>query len=118
MPKESVDVVGVGNAIVDVIAQVSDEFIAEEGLEKGSMTLIDDERADKLYKLMGTGQEASGGSAANTMAGIALLRWLPRPTSARSATMASGISLEPTCERSVSILISLAVEGPGDGPIV
>ncbi len=71
MPKDPVDVVGVGNAIVDVIAQVSDDFVADEGLEKGSMTLIDDDRADKLYKRMGTGQEASGGSAANTMAGLA-----------------------------------------------
>ncbi|MFT7598996.1 MAG: sugar/nucleoside kinase (ribokinase family) [Acidimicrobiales bacterium] len=66
-----VDVVGVGNAIVDVITQSDDDFVASQGLEKGSMTLIDDDRAHQLYDLMPPGVEASGGSAANTMAGIA-----------------------------------------------
>lgn len=66
-----VDVVGVGNAIVDVIAQASDEFVAEQGLAKGSMTLIDADRAHALYDSMGPGIEASGGSAANTVAGVA-----------------------------------------------
>lgn len=66
-----VDVVGVGNAIVDVITQSTDDFLAEQGLAKGSMSLIDDDRAHELYSLMGTGIEASGGSAANTMAGVA-----------------------------------------------
>ncbi len=67
----SVDVVGVGNAIVDVISHADDTFIGEQGLVKGSMTLIDDDRAHALYSLMGPGIEASGGSAANTMAGVA-----------------------------------------------
>lgn len=67
----TVDVVGVGNAIVDVIARASDEFVLGQGLVKGSMTLIDDDRAHVLYDLMGPGIEASGGSAANTMAGVA-----------------------------------------------
>ncbi len=66
-----VNVVGVGNAIVDVITHATDDFIAGQGLVKGSMTLIDDERAHALYDLMGPGIEASGGSAANTMAGVA-----------------------------------------------
>ena len=65
------DVVGVGNAIVDVIASVDDDFIAAHGLHKGSMTLIDAERATALYEAMPTGIEDSGGSAANTMAGVA-----------------------------------------------
>ena len=65
------DVVGVGNAIVDVIAAAGDDFVAAQGLAKGSMNLIDRERAAQLYGLMGPGIEASGGSAANTMAGIA-----------------------------------------------
>ncbi len=67
----SVDVVGVGNAIVDVIAHATDDFILEQQLAKGSMTLVDDDRAHALYDLMGPGIEASGGSAANTMAGVA-----------------------------------------------
>jgi sugar/nucleoside kinase (ribokinase family) len=67
------DVVGVGNAIVDVIATVDDEFIAAHDLNKGAMTLIDAERARSLYASMPPGIEASGGSAANTMAGLASL---------------------------------------------
>ncbi|MGF1599007.1 MAG: adenosine kinase [Acidimicrobiales bacterium] len=71
MPDHEVDVVGVGNAIVDVIAHATDDFIDEQGIEKGAMTLIDDDRAHELYDLMGPGIEASGGSAANTVAGVA-----------------------------------------------
>ncbi len=67
----SVDVVGVGNAIVDVIKQTGDDFVDSQGLTKNSMTLIDEDRAHELYALMGEGLEASGGSAANTMAGVA-----------------------------------------------
>jgi sugar/nucleoside kinase (ribokinase family) len=65
------DVAAIGNAIVDVIAQASDDFLAEEGLVKGSMVLIDDERATTLYARMGAAIEASGGSAGNTIAGLA-----------------------------------------------
>lgn len=69
----NLDVVGVGNAIVDVISTVDDEFIATHGLHKGAMTLIDADRATALYAAMPPGIEASGGSAANTMAGLASL---------------------------------------------
>jgi sugar/nucleoside kinase (ribokinase family) len=65
------DVVGVGNAIVDVIAQASEAQIARLGLAKGTMTLIDAAAAERLYAEMGAGIESSGGSAANTIAGIA-----------------------------------------------
>ncbi|MDH3680359.1 MAG: adenosine kinase [Acidimicrobiia bacterium] len=71
MQDQAVDVVGVGNAIVDVIAQASDEFLESQDLAKGAMALIDEARAHELYDLMGPAIEASGGSAANTMAGIA-----------------------------------------------
>ncbi len=71
MAEELVDVVGIGNAIVDVIARATDEFVAGQGLTKGSMSLIDEPRAEELYALMGPGIEASGGSVANTVAGIA-----------------------------------------------
>lgn len=67
------DVVGVGNAIVDVIATVPDAFLEDHGLVKGAMTLIETERATSLYAAMPPGIEASGGSAANTMAGVASL---------------------------------------------
>ncbi|MGB0695659.1 MAG: adenosine kinase [Rhodospirillaceae bacterium] len=67
------DVVGIGNAIVDVLSHAEDSFIAAKGLAKGSMNLIDQATADALYKEMGPGIEASGGSAGNTMAGVASL---------------------------------------------
>lgn len=67
----TIDVVGVGNAIVDVLASVDDSFILEHGLTKGSMTLIDAERAAVLHAAMPPGIVASGGSAANTMVGVA-----------------------------------------------
>jgi len=65
------DVTAVGNAIVDVLAQADDRFLSDHELEKGVMSIIDGARAEKLYGLMGPGVEASGGSAANTVAGIA-----------------------------------------------
>jgi len=67
------DVVALGNAIVDVIAQADDAFLAREGLAKGSMGLIDEARATSLYGVMGEGLETSGGSAGNTVAGVASL---------------------------------------------
>jgi sugar/nucleoside kinase (ribokinase family) len=68
------DVVAIGNAIVDVLAQSTDAFITEAGMNKGSMALVfSPEEADALYAKMGPGIEASGGSAANTVAGIAAL---------------------------------------------
>jgi sugar/nucleoside kinase (ribokinase family) len=69
----AIDVVGIGNAIVDVIAHADEGFLAQEGLAKGAMTLIDAARADALYAKMGPAIESSGGSAGNTMAGIASL---------------------------------------------
>lgn len=67
----ALDVVGVGNAIVDVIATTDDRFLAEHGMSKGSMMLVDQARAEALYAKMGAALIASGGSAANTIAGIA-----------------------------------------------
>jgi sugar/nucleoside kinase (ribokinase family) len=65
------DVVGIGNALVDVLTHEDDAFIEAHGLVRGSMTLIDTDRAEALYAAMGPGIEVSGGSAANTISGIA-----------------------------------------------
>ena len=65
------DVLGLGNAIVDVIARADDDFLARESLGKGSMALIDEARATQLYGAMGPGTIISGGSAANTIVGLA-----------------------------------------------
>ncbi len=67
------DIVAIGNAIVDVIAQASDDFLEEEQLVKGSMALIDADRAKELYRDMGQAREISGGSGANTLAGASTL---------------------------------------------
>lgn len=71
MPGPTYDVVGLGNALVDVITHEEDRFLADNGLHKGSMALIDEDRAAHLYAAMGVGTEMSGGSAANTVAGVA-----------------------------------------------
>lgn len=65
------DVLGIGNALVDVLGTEDDAFIDRLGLVKGAMTLIDTERAEEIYAAMGDTTEASGGSAANTLSGVA-----------------------------------------------
>lgn len=72
-PDTRLDVVGLGSALVDVIAVATDELVARLELEKGAMTLVDLDRAHAIYDAMGPGLEVSGGSAANTVAGIASL---------------------------------------------
>jgi sugar/nucleoside kinase (ribokinase family) len=67
----SFDVVGIGNALVDVIAHADDAFISQHDLVKGSMTLVETGRALSLYQALGSAVEMSGGSAANTMCGVA-----------------------------------------------
>ncbi len=70
---QKLDIVAIGNAIVDVIAHTSDDFLIKHGLIKGSMRLIDEEQANTLYTQMGSSHMTSGGSAANTAAGFASL---------------------------------------------
>jgi sugar/nucleoside kinase (ribokinase family) len=71
--RPELDVLGIGNAIVDILAHTEDEVLAAEGLPKGSMTLIDAERADAIYARMGPAVEVSGGSVANSIVGAASL---------------------------------------------
>ena len=73
MSKPSTQVIAIGNAIVDVMAPCQDELIERYGLVRGGMTLVDTERAKELYAAMGPAREISGGSAANTLAGLAAL---------------------------------------------
>ncbi|TMM48251.1 adenosine kinase [Qipengyuania marisflavi] len=73
MTEPRYDVIAIGNAIVDVMAPCSEELIAELGLAKGGMTLVDAEGATRLYEAMGPAKEISGGSAANTLAGMSAL---------------------------------------------
>ena len=70
MTQPRYDVIAIGNAIVDVVSSCSDELIEEFGMAKGGMTLIDEDGARELYDAMGPAREISGGSAANTLAGL------------------------------------------------
>jgi adenosine kinase len=71
MPDLKYDVLGIGNAIVDVIARAEDDFLVKQGMHKGGMALIDEPRAQAIYQAMGQAVEKSGGSAANTIVGVA-----------------------------------------------
>jgi len=71
MADSAYDVVGIGNAIVDIIARCDDAFLSKHDLAKGFMRLVDAEAATRLYAAMGPATERSGGSAANTIAGLA-----------------------------------------------
>ena len=73
MTSFSIDIVAIGDAIVDVIATCDDDFIQQHGLPKGGMQLLDTAHADQLYAAMGPAREISGGSAANSMAGAAAM---------------------------------------------
>ena len=69
----TLDVVGIGNAIVDIIDNTDDAFLARHGMAKGGMTLVDEAQAEAIYAAMGPALELSGGSAGNTIAGLASL---------------------------------------------
>jgi sugar/nucleoside kinase (ribokinase family) len=73
MPSARFDVLGIGNAIVDVIARTEEDFLLKQGMHKGAMALIDEARAQSIYAAMGPAIETSGGSAANTIVGLASL---------------------------------------------
>jgi sugar/nucleoside kinase (ribokinase family) len=73
MPSARYDVLGIGNAIVDVIARAEDDFLLKQGMHKGTMALIDEARAQAIYDAMGPAVEVSGGSAANTIVGLSNL---------------------------------------------
>ncbi|HAX92270.1 MAG TPA: adenosine kinase [Rhodospirillaceae bacterium] len=132
------DVCAVGNAIVDVISDCDEAFLTTHSIVKGSMTLIDEERADYLYKAMGPGIEMSGGSIANSVAGMAALGGTPTyigkvkddqfggifrhdmrasgvhyptpPTKTGPATARCLIMVTPDAERSMSTFLGACVD--------
>ncbi|MFC4168701.1 adenosine kinase [Teichococcus aestuarii] len=73
MAASTLDILGIGNAILDVLARAEDGFLAAQGMTKGAMALIDTSRAEAIYGAMGPGVESSGGSAGNTCAVAAAL---------------------------------------------
>src|SRR6202043_57989 len=73
MTSAKYDVLGIGNAIFDVLVQTDEGFLSRHGMTKGGMALIDEARATSIYRDMGPATEMSGGSAANTIVGVASL---------------------------------------------
>ncbi len=143
MSASSLDVVGIGNAMVDVLARTDDAFLAKEGLVKGTTALIDAARAESLYARMGSGIEMSGGSVANTIAGVASLggsgayigkvrddqlgavfahdlrsigvRYETPPATRGPATARCLILVTPDAQRTMNTYLGACVElGPGD----
>jgi sugar/nucleoside kinase (ribokinase family) len=112
MSTGELDVVGVGNAIVDVVARTGDEFLARHGLIKGSMRLIDEGEAQALYKAMPTAQETSGGSAANTMAGVASLGGQPAYIGRVRRDQLGEIFCHDLRTVGVQLAVSAAASGP------
>ena len=81
MADPTIDIIAMGDAIVDVIASCDDDFLVTHSLPKGSMQLLTTDQADTLYAAMGVAREMSGGSAANSMAGIAAIAiWRNTPS--------------------------------------
>ena len=137
------DVVGIGNAIVDVLAHADDEFLVRHDMTKGAMALIDAAAADALYAAMAPGIECSGGSAANTIAGLASLggrgafigkvkgdelgkvfhhdiealgvHFPTSPASSGASTARCLINVTPDAQRTMSTFLGACVElGPDD----
>ena len=137
------DVVGIGNALVDVIARVDEDFVVAHRLVKGAMCLVDAERAEALQRAMGPAVERSGGSAANTLAGLSALggrggfigrvgddrlgrvfaddvravgvEFSTAPATDGAPTGRCLVAVTPDAERTMSTLLGAAAElGPGD----
>jgi sugar/nucleoside kinase (ribokinase family) len=113
MTEASVDVVGIGNAIVDVIAHADEAFLAKETLVKGTMALIDAARAEALYRIMGPAIEASGGSAGNTMAGIASLGGTGAYIGKVRDDLLGGVFRHDLTAQGVRFETPAATDGPG-----
>lgn len=112
MPACRFDLLGLGNAIVDVIATADDDFLLSQGLHKGSMTLIDEGRAEELYAAMGPATIVSGGSAANTIIGAANLGCRTAFIGKVKADESGAAFVHDIRAAKVSYSTSLAEDGP------
>src|SRR5215813_7602220 len=105
MPATRFDVLGIGNAIVDVLARTEDDFLIKQKMHKGSMQLIDEERAEAIYDAMGPAVRISGGSAANTTVGVA---FETPPASEGPSTGRCYILVTPDGERTMNTYLGAA----------
>ena len=112
MPSCRFDVLGLGNAIVDVISTADDDFLLAQGLRKGAMTLIDEARADALYAAMRPSTLVSGGSAANTIIGAASLGCRAAFIGKLRSDEAGAAFVHDIRAAKVSFLTALAEDGP------
>lgn len=117
MNPSSLDILGIGNAIVDVLARADEPFLAANGLDKGAMRLIDAAEAEALYGRMGPGVESSGGSAANTCAVAAALGAGVGFLGKVAADALGGVFAHDIRTAGVHFPTApLAAEGPGTAP--
>ncbi|MCP4435632.1 MAG: adenosine kinase [Actinomycetia bacterium] len=110
-----VDVVGIGNALVDVLSHEDDDLIDRLDIPKGAMTLIDGERAEELYSLMGPAVEISGGSAANTIVGVAALGGRAEYLGKVRNDQLGNVFAHDIRATGVTYEIALALAGPSTG---
>jgi sugar/nucleoside kinase (ribokinase family) len=109
------DVVGIGNALVDVLSHESDDLVERLGVPKGGMTLIDGERAEEIYDLMGPAVEISGGSAANTIVGVAALGGRAEYVGKVRDDQLGNVFAHDIRATGVTYEVPLATEGPATG---
>src|SRR3979409_1379908 len=115
MTSAKYDVLGIGNAIFDVLVRTDESFLSRHGMTKGGMTLIDETRAASIYRDMGPAIEMSGGSAANTIVGIASLGARAAFVGKVRADRVGGLSSPATRAAGVAFETVPASDGPATG---
>jgi sugar/nucleoside kinase (ribokinase family) len=109
------DVLGIGNAIVDVLARADEDFLLAQGMRKGAMALIDEARAQAIYDAMGPAVEMSGGSAANTIVGLASLGGRAAFVGKVKADKLGGAFSHDIRSAGVAFATAPAADGPSTG---
>lgn len=112
MTQSRFDVLGIGNAIVDVLSHADDDYLKLRGIAKGAMNLIDEERAESLYAETGPAVEVSGGSAANTIAGIAAFGGTPAFTGKVRNDQLGGVFSHDIRAAGAAFETAAATDGP------
>jgi sugar/nucleoside kinase (ribokinase family) len=108
-------VLGIGNALVDVIAHAEEDFLVTHGMRKGGMALVDEARAEAIYATMGPATEISGGSAANTLVGVASLGAAAAFIGKVKADGLGGVFAHDIRAAGVNFDTQVAIDGPATG---
>ena len=115
MTEATIDVVGIGNALVDVLVEVDDAKVTAAGMAKGGMTLVEREQSDALYETLPAGIERSGGSCGNTMAGLAALGGKGAYIGKVRDDQFGDVFRHDMTAIGVDFVASPAIDGPGTG---